>query len=644
MSKTQPRHRRAVRLAGAAAVLFALVTALTAPAAVGDGVVVIDFVSPDGPVSGVYTLNVSVTGDVEPGQVFYGLDASNVSEATTALTQTFGPFYEASFDTNPLAEGDHTIMVRVVDNTAANHSKTLDIEVDRTLPTATITSSAPEYVIGEYTVTAEVADKNLDPEGVDLILDGNLSNVVPMVKVGSDFEATFDSAVSLMDGPRTVAVKVVDTAGNEYMSETVTLQVDNYGPIVEFTSDGGHVMGIYELKINVTDEYLNTGSVYAVFDYDRVNKTALEYDGGGLYSYRFDTVPMDDGDHQVYIIAADLAGHSFDSDPLILQLDNNPPTVRITSEAGAFSGDYTVTATVRDPYLDEEVFLLIDGNWDYAVKMEREGDEWTTTIDTAELMDGNRTLNVWAKDMWGMEAMSPDLIIDVDNHAPYVRFLSSAGVKWGTYKISANVTDPHLNTSCVKVKVGSADPVLMRASNDEWYYNLDTRMLPSGDVTIMIMACDYRGNLNNNEMMTITVENRADLRITDVEWVNTEVEESGTFKVRVTVTNYGYTTVKDYNVALMTGGQTVDSTVETAGLAYNKDNTYTLEWKAEGKGDKIVVVRVDTDNVVEESDEGNNAWGQQTLTVKEASPGLGAAMVLLAFATVALVVLGRRHR
>ena len=85
MSKGKGSRAQGVHLTGATALFIAVMTVLAAPATDAAGVVVIDFMSPGGPISGVYTLNVSVTGDLEPGQVFYGLDTA---DPTTAMTRT----------------------------------------------------------------------------------------------------------------------------------------------------------------------------------------------------------------------------------------------------------------------------------------------------------------------------------------------------------------------------------------------------------------------------------------------------------------------------------------------------------------------------------------------------------------------------
>ena len=163
----------------------------------------------------------------------------------------------------------------------------------------------------------------------------------------------------------------------------------------------------------------------------------------------------------------------------------------------------------------------------------------------------------------------------------------------------------------------------------------------------MVMACDYKGNTNDGEMMMITVENRADLEIVSVEWVSTEVETGEKARVKVGVRNNGYTTVKDYTVVLVSGSETLASAQESTGILPGKVHSYTLEWRTEGAGDKIVRVDVDPGNTVTESDETNNRWDQQTISISEGDssvPGMGAALAVVATAAVAVALLDRRRR
>jgi len=630
----------------AAIVVSVALSVLAAPAA-AEGLPVIDFISPGGVVSEQYVLNVTVIGDLANGQVFFGVDDP---DPDAMMTPTALYHYEAVIDTTGLSEGDHTLTVKAVNSTGVNVTKQQTIKVDHTDPVVEITSTVPQYVIGEYTITATVVDENVDPSGVMLVVDGNMSLSWAMEDKGSHFELVLDTAADIECGPHALAVYAIDAGGNGAWSDDLDVKVDNCAPMVMFTSYGGHVTGIYHLSINVTDPYMDPDKVWAVFNGDTLNKTALDNQGDGVYTYAFDTTNMDDGDTEITILATDLVDFTAEAGPLLLQVDNNPPVSRITSEGGNVTGVITIEATVTDGYLNETaVYLVIDGDDDNSTMMDPVDGKgrYQVVLDTRDLMDGSRELRVWAEDMWGMSSKSPMVYIDVDNYAPIIRFVSTGGAKWGNYQVRANVTDGHLNKSCVKVKVGDGEPVQMKEAEEYWYYTINTLMYADGTLNLMVMACDLKGNMNTGEMMMITVSNRADLEVVTVEWVSTEVEVGQKAKVKVGVRNNGHTTVKDYTVVMTSGGKTLASITESTGIQPGKTHTYTLEWKTGSVGDVVVRAEVDTGHTVEESDETNNNFAQQTLSVTEEDssvPGMGAVLAMLAVTAAAVGLLDRRRR
>lgn len=641
-----PASRRS-RLAVSAAFAVALALSVLAVPAAAEGLPVIDFISPGGVVSDHYVLNVTVIGDLEEGQVFYGVDTDDPADQ---MTPTALYHYEAVIDTSGLSEGDHTLTVMAVNTTGANVTKQQTITVDHTDPVVEVTSSVPEYVIGEYTVTATVTDDNLDASGVRLVVDGNTSLSWAMEDKGDHFELVLDTATLLECGPHVLAVYAIDAGGNGVWSDDVAVKVDNCAPMVMFGSQGGHVTGIYHLSVNVSDPYMDPGKVWAVFDGDVLNKTALEDQGDGVYTYALDTTNMPDGDTEITILATDLVGFTSETDPLLLQVDNNPPVSRITTQLGNVTGVVTIEATVTDAYLNgSAVYLVLDGDDDNSTMMDPVDGQghYQLVFDTRDVMDGTWELRVWAEDMWGMSARSPAVYIDVDNYAPIIKFVSTGGTKWGTYQVRANITDPQLNKSCVQLRVAGGDPIKMKQADEYWYWNIKTTDYPDGPLDLTVMACDLKGNANPGETMTITVSNRADLEVVSVEWLSTEVTVGEKAKVTVGVRNNGHTTVKDYLVEITSGGKTLASATESTGIQPGKTHKYTLQWTTKSAGDLVVRADVDTGNTVDEADETNNHYQQETISITDESsgvPGMGALLAVSAVAAASLALADRRRR
>jgi hypothetical protein len=639
-----PRHQ--YRMAVVAMIVLATALAISSPPAEAEGLPVIDYISLGGVVSEEYVLNVTVIGDLATDQVYYGLDGA---DPAAPMTPTTLYHYEAVIDTSGLPEGDHIIRVKAINTTGANVTKDQTVTVDHTDPVVTITSSVPEYVIGDYTVTATVVDDNPDPSGVRLVVDDNMSLSWSMEDKGDHFEHVLDTATLLECGPHTLSVYAIDLGGNGAWSEDLDVAVDNCAPMVTFNSADGHASGVYYLSVNVTDAYMDEGKVWAVFDGDRLNKTALDNQGGGVYTYALDTTTMEDGDTEITILAIDLVGFEAEGGPLVLEVDNTAPVSRILTEGGNVTDVITVEATVTDAYLNSTaVYLVINGDDDNSTMMtpvDGKG-KYELVIDTRDWMDGSWELRVWAEDMWGMSARSPAVYMEVDNHEPVIRFVSTGGTKWGNYQIRANVTDPNLNRSCVKVMVGDGEPVQMKAKDEYWYYDIKTTDYPDGTLNLMVMACDTKGHMNTGEMMMVMVSNRADLEIVSVDWATMDLELGEKAKVQVAVRNNGHTTVKGYIVEATTGGKTLASESESTGIQPGKVHTYTLEWKTKSTGDQIVRLEVDPGNTVDEVDETNNHYEQQTISVSEGGssvPGMGAVLAVVAV-MAALSTLVRRRR
>jgi hypothetical protein len=633
-------------MAAMAAIFAMLVLSVLAMPTAAEGLPVIDFISPGGVVSDEYVLNVTVIGDLADGQVFYGVDTG---DPDTPMTLTALYHYEAVIDTSALSEGDHVITVKAINTTGANVTKQQTVTVDHTDPVVELTTDVPQYVEGALTVTATVVDDNLDPSGVMLVVDGNMSLSWAMEDEETHFELVLDTS-GLESGPHTLAVHAIDKGGNGVWSDDLPVKVDNGPPMVSFNSYGDHIMGIYQLSVNVTDAYMDDDKVWAVFNGDTLNKTALDHQGDGVYTYSFDTTNMDDGDTEITILAIDLAGHEADVGPLVLKIDNNPPVSRITTEGGNVTGVITIEAYVDDPYLNEtEVYLVIDGDDDNSTMMDPVDGKGTyqLVLDTRDVMDGSREFRIWAEDMWGQWSRSPEVYFDVDNYAPMITFVSAGGTKWGNYQVRANITEANLNKSSVMVKIGDGQPVTMRESDEYWYYNINTQDYPDGPLTFVVTARDLKGNGHPGEMWTITIANRADLEIVSVEWVSTELEVGEKAKVKVGVRNNGHTTVRDYIVEATSGTQQLATITESTGIQPGKVHTYTLVWKTKSTGDQIVRFEVDPDDSVDESDETNNHYEQQTISVTEGDssvPGMGAFLALTAALSAALALRDRRRR
>jgi len=616
---------------------------------------VIELLSKGGYVSGMYT----VVARVSDAHLDNGTVDLSVGTQLIPMEDRSGGIFRCSLDTTALPDGSHVIRVLAEDlaNRAypgtepnSNSSPAVDLLVDNTPPVVHVMFDVPAYVMGTYTVNATVTDLFINASHVWVVFDDDASCPFPLTKGATVWQCGIDTAKDLMCGVHTVVVEVADLAGHVTRSDKSTLRVDNCAPMFNLTSASGHVMGVCNITVTVTDAFPSSAPVFAIFDGDVLGKVAMNKGSDGAYYYRIDTATLADGDHTVRATTVDLAGHVGTSDAFVLKVDNHMPVVSNVAPCGNVSGDWLFYGMASDAYLNRSnvhaALMNTSGGMEGMEMMTWTGSRFEVTIDTHKYCDGNHMVSLHACDLWGGETMGDPQMLNVDNNPPYVKIMSSGGTVWGNYKVSAQVTEPNLLQSSVKVKVGTAEPVAMsyNTGNMYWERTIDTRTLPNGEVELTVIVSDTRGNVNATECIMVRVENRADLIITKVELDSKEVAEGGTVKARVTVRNQGHSVAKGFDIVVMAGAKTLASATESAGLNANSDKTYVLQWKASGSGTQSLRAMVDTANGVPEIQEGNNAASEVPLKVGAGSPGFGGAVALLAALAAGAVALRRRRK
>jgi hypothetical protein len=614
----------------------------------------IEMLSKGGYVSGVYAVVVRVTD----AHLANGTVDLSVDSQLLLLEDRSGGIFRYSLDTTALTDGKHPLKVLAEDlvnrgyagmQPNSNSSAVVDLYVDNTPPVVHVMFDVPAYVMGTYTVNTTVTDLYINASHVWVVFDDNTSCPFPLTRGASVWQCSIDTAKDIMCGPHTVVVEVADLAGHVTRSDKTTLKVDNCPPMFMFTSETGHIMGVYNITVMVEDAFLSSAPVHAIFDGDVLGKVVMNKGADGAYYYRIDTTTLADGDHTVQATTVDLAGHVGTSERFGLKVDNHLPMVCDVAPAGNVSGDWLFYGMATDAYLNRTyvhaAIMNTSGGMEGMEMMTWTGSRFEVTIDTHKYCDGNHMVSLHACDLWGGETMGDAQMLNIDNYPPLVKIMSSGGTVWGNYKISAQITEVNLLQSSVKVKVGTADPVAMsyNTGNMYWERTINTLTLPNGEVALTVIVSDTRGNVNATEHIDVRVENRADLVITKVELDSKEVAAGGTVKARVTVRNQGHLVAKGFDIVVMAGAKTLASTTESAGLNANSDKTYVLQWKASGSGTQSLRAMVDTGNTIPEIQEGNNAASEVPLKVGAGSPGFGGAVALLAALAVGAVAIRRRR-
>ncbi|MCK5251320.1 MAG: hypothetical protein KAQ96_00165 [Thermoplasmata archaeon] len=411
-------------------------------------------------------------------------------------------------------------------------------------------------------------------------------------------------------------------------------------PDVTITSPSGITSGTYQLNVTVTGD-LQAGEVYYGVD-DEDPSTIMTDLGEGDFQADIDTTPLTDGPHTIYVKAINGTGQEV-IESIQIDIDTNSPHVVLTSEGGVASGDFLVTATVEDAYLDETaIYCVIDDDLEASrgYVLTRVDDHFEITIDTTAFPDGGHFFRIWAFDLWGSYNKSQADGMVVDNTPPVIEITSDGGLQSGTYVLRATVTDPNLLGQSVEVTVGGEDSMGMTEEADDWTWMVDTTTHPNGDLVLKVEASDSQGH-TASQTITITVINMADLVISDVEWSDISIMDGENLQANVTVRNGGSVSATGFKIVIAEDGNVLATTLVTVPLDPGASSDYTVEWTAKGIGKRTLSVQVDPDDAVPEVDEDDNTWSQtHEVKVEEESPGPGVVLAISAI-TLAMMVIWR---
>ncbi len=414
-------------------------------------------------------------------------------------------------------------------------------------------------------------------------------------------------------------------------------------PTITFVSPEGWSSGQFTLEVTVTGD-VDPGEVSYGIDEDEPTIKMTDA-GGDTYEATVDSRILADGPHTITVRALNSTGQAASAD-LDIAVDNHSPAVFSTSVHQVVSEDYLFTGTAEDAYLNESaVYVIIDGDQDGAKDnvMTRVDDHFEFVVDTTQIAEGEHLFRLWAFDLPGNSNQSYAVGIQVDRTPPVVTIVSEGGTHSVQYKLEVTVTDDHLDGHGVMVAVGDGSPFEMGEVEGGWEWLVDLTDVPEGELTLTVTARDTLGLESAPVSITITVDQKADLELFEVNWTKIVAEEGETLKVVVTVGNVGTDTAVGFDITVLSEGKTHASITDDTGLVPGEEKVYTIEWEAKDPGKWTIWVQVDAEEAVDEWDESTNQLSEdETLDIKAAEPGMGAAILILALAG-AVAILGRRR-
>lgn len=329
--------------------------------------------------------------------------------------------------------------------------------------------------------------------------------------------------------------------------------------------------------------------------------------------------------------------------------NTGPPIITFRSDGGYVSGTRSLEAYVDGDMAYGVAMWSMDEDDDGSYQeMDDAGAFWAVVLDMRSYADGPHTLYVKAWNTTGVTAVA-SLDLDVDNHSPSVAILTGHGTAWGDLLFEGEAEDVYLNESAVYClvdddEVASKTNAMTRAG-DRFQVTLDTTLLDDGDHLLRVWAFDLWGNSNKSQAVNVFVSNAANLVFDTVNWQSTSVDVGEEAVAKVTVRNDGGTAASGFDVALVEGGKVRAKKVVNDPLGPGETVKVQVRWGLSKEGSREMTLRLDTENVVDESNEADNTWPEtQTLDFKGGVPSPWAMLAVVAVVSVAALLARSRRR
>jgi chitinase len=270
------------------------------------------------PVTGTINFGVEATDDAGVTRVDIFVDgAIYLSRSYTATPSV--SFFQY-WDSTTTTEGPHTVQVRAYDGSnKVGESTPVEFFVDRTAPTATLTSPADGATVGGRFVTVTAATEDAHGIGwVDLLVDGSVYAQASEPPYTLTWDTTYFSG-----GTYTLSVRAHDVAGNVTESTPVQVQLpaDTQAPMVSIVSpaEGTSVSGMMWVTADATDDR------QVMFLELLVDGMPVAMSTMASQPIYWDTTSSTNGPHTLEVRARDFAGNVAVSAPVHVIFDNSTP-------------------------------------------------------------------------------------------------------------------------------------------------------------------------------------------------------------------------------------------------------------------------------------------------------------------------------
>jgi PGF-pre-PGF domain-containing protein len=445
------------------------------------------------------------------------------------------------------SEGSIDLQIGVSDNAGnVNNSVNLTLKVDNTNPVVGNESAAYSSGFGAVNSNGTVL---LNLSATDSLSNLNLSTV--MINVSNlNSSLNWETMTStegnnftlsvIVDnsstGTAVVPISVADNATNTNTSQSISVVLDNSGPLVTgVTPDGSQWLtngSTIDINVSSTDVgsagvqnlEVNTSSVNAT-------GTAILANTAGDYwtNSSLTVLTSNEGTINLPISAYDNLSNLNNSVNLTIKVDNSAPvfTVNESVYPGGMNainngGTVTLNVTVADAYSGVNASTVmvnasgINSSLDWVTLTSAGGDDFTLDVIVNTSSSGTVILPVKAADNLSMWNTSASISVEIDSSEPTVTPVSPTSSMWfkdgDVLDLNASIIDAGTGVKNATVTLNGVNAstlaILEHAGSNYWINNsLTVDSSSEGTINLSVVTYDNASNVNNSVNLTINVDN-----------------------------------------------------------------------------------------------------------------------------------------
>jgi hypothetical protein len=288
-------------------------------------------------VSGGVTLGVTASDANPIASVEYFVDGGSVGSSS-------GTPYQVAWNSASTGDGSHSISA-VITDMAGNSTSTggVGVTVDNFAPTVSV-SGLPANVSGSVSVSASASSDTATVAYEARLLPSGGWSAIGSSSGGSPWQVNWTPGV---DGTYEVRAKATDAGGNSGTSAVVTTRVDNTDPsgLLTAPGDGATVGGTVNLTANASDSGSGVASVTWQAQTGGGGFADIASDSSAPFSATWSVGGLPSGAYDLRIVVTDLAGNSFTSAPITVDVDATAPGVTLNNPGSPVSGTISLSAS-----------------------------------------------------------------------------------------------------------------------------------------------------------------------------------------------------------------------------------------------------------------------------------------------------------